>query len=115
MAGEGDAAVSQADAFAFEKAPLKAGERFSYRDTTAGGEHAMPGDRLASRASGHGAARGASPAAQTCGSRHLPIGHDAALGDALDQLVDSAPAFSHAQKDNRKADGLPVLPPYETQ
>jgi hypothetical protein len=115
MLGERDVAVNQADAFAFEKAPLKAGERFAHRNTAAGGEDAMPGYGLPARAGGHRAARGASPAGQARGACQLSVGYDAALGDAPDQDVDAAPACGHAEKDNHKGDGLPLLPPYETQ
>ena len=113
--GERNAAANQADAFAFEKPPLKAGERFAHDDTAAGGEDAMPGYGLAARAGGHRAARGASPSGQARGSRQLSVGHDAALGNALDLDVDAAPAFGHAQKDNVKGGDLPVLPPSETE
>jgi len=115
MLGERDVAINQADAFAFKKAPLKAGERFAHGDTASGGEDAMPGYGLPARAGGHRAARGASPAGQARGSCQLSVGHDAALGNALNQDVDAAPACGHAQKDNVKGDDLPVLPPYETQ
>ena len=115
MLGERDVAINQADAFAFKKAPLKAGERFAHGNTASGGEDAMPGYGLPARAGGHRAARGASPAGQARGSCQLSVSHDAALGNALDQDVDAAPAFGHAQKDNFKGDDLPVLPPYETR
>jgi len=113
--GERDVAINQADAFTFQKAPLKPGERFAHGNAASGGEDAMPGYGLPARAGGHRAARGASPAGQAGGSCQLPVGHDAALGDALNQDVDAAPACGHAQKDNVKGGDLPVLPPYETQ
>jgi hypothetical protein len=112
---EGDAAVSQADAFAFEKPPLHGSERFAHGNAAAGGEDTMPGDGLPARAGGHRAARGTSPSGQARGSRQLSVGHDAALGNALDQDVDAAPAFGHAQKDNVNGGDLPVLPPSETE
>lgn len=115
MVGKSYTAVNQADAFALEQAPLKAGERFAHGDAAGGGEYAMPGNGLAAWACGHGAARRASPAAQAGGACQLSVGHHAALGDTLDQGVDAAPAFGHAQKDNHPGDGFPVLPPYETQ
>ena len=115
MLGERDVAVNQADAFAFQKAALKAGERFAHGNAASGGEDAMPGYGLPARAGGHRTARGASPARQARGSRQLSVSHDAAFGDALHQDVDAAPACGHAEKDNRKGDGLPVPPPYETQ
>ncbi len=115
MLGERDVAVNQADAFTFKKATLKAGERFAHGNAAVGREDAMPGDALPARAGGHRAARGASPAAQARGSRQLSVGHDAALGNALDQDVDAAPAFGHAQKDNVRDRDLPVLPPSETE
>lgn len=108
-------AVHQPDAFAFQEAPLKAGEWFAHGNTAASGEDAMPGYALPARAGGHRAARGASPAGQARGSRQLSVGHDAALGNALHQDVDTAPAFGHAQKDNVKDGDLPVLPPSETE
>ena len=115
MLGERDAAINQADAFAFKKAALKAGERFAHGNTAASGEDAMPGYSLPARAGGHRAARGASPAGQAGDARQLSVGHHAALGDALDQDVNAAPAFGHAENDNHKGDGLPIPPPYETE
>lgn len=75
----------------------------------------MPGYGLSARAGGHRAARGVSPSGQARGSRQLSVCQDAALGNALDQDVDAAPAFGHAQKDNVKDGDLPVLPLYETE
>ena len=115
MAGESDAAIHEEDAFALEKAALKPGERLAHGDAAAGRNDAMPGDGLAARASGHGAARGACSSQEPGGASHLAVSDHASLGDALDEFIHSAPTAGHAEKDNRYGNNFPVLPLYETE
>ena len=110
VGGEGDAGAGEGDALAFKKAALQAGERFTHRDAAAGGEDAMPGNRLPARAGGHGMTRGASSAAEADGARKLAVGDNASFGDALDESVNVAPAVRHANNDSGNGDELPVLP-----
>lgn len=98
MFGERNAATDQADAFAFEKTSLEAGERFAHGNPAAGGENAMPRYGSALGAGGHRAARGTSSARQARGLGQSSVGQDAALGNAFDQDVDASPAFGHAGK-----------------
>jgi hypothetical protein len=110
MVGEGDAAVDDGDAFGFEKAALEAGKRFADRDSAARGHHAVPGNGLTSRTSGHGSSGGTSAAGQPRGAGELAVSDNATFGNALHQCVDSTAARVHVCKDNRKGRELPVLP-----
>jgi hypothetical protein len=47
----GDAAFDDAGAFGFEEAALEAGKGLADDDTSSGGNDAMPGDTLTTRAS----------------------------------------------------------------
>jgi len=96
--GEDHAAVSQPGAFGFEQALLKAGKGLADHDSAACGDHAVPRNSLAARASSHSSPRGASPASEPCGASQLAIGEDASLGDALNERVDFAPASCHKLK-----------------
>lgn len=108
MIREGYAPLDQANAFAFEKAALKAGKGLADRDSAACGNHAVPGNGLTARAGGHGASRGTSAARKAYGAGQLSVGDDASLGDALDQRVDSIPGRIHPSKDSWKGGGLPI-------
>lgn len=110
MIREGDPGVRQRNAFAFEQAALEAGEGLAHGDAAAGGDYAVPGNRLAARASGHGAAGGASSAREPNGASQLAVGDDAAPGYAFDECVHGAPAFGHAHNDSGNGGELPVLP-----
>jgi len=102
-----DAAFDDAGAFGFEKAALETGEGLADDDTSSGGNHAVPGDRLTARAGGHGSASGTSAAGEPHGARQLAVGGDAAFGDAFDEGVESLPGGVHAAKDSRDGCKLP--------
>ena len=95
MIGKNHAALHQPDAFAFEQTALKTGERLADRDSTGGGNHAVPGNGLAAGAGGHGSSRGASTARQTHRACELAVGDDASLGNALHQCVDFGESGGH--------------------
>jgi hypothetical protein len=96
-----DAAFGDADAFGFEEAALEAGEGLADDDAPSGGNHAMPGNTLTARASGHGSAGGTSAAGEPHRPGQLAIGGDAAFGDAFDEGVESLPGGVHVGKDSR--------------
>ena len=102
-----DAAFDDAGAFGFEKAALETGEGLADDDTSSGGNHAVPGDRLTARAGGHGSASGASAAGKPHRPSQLAIGGDAALRDAFNEGIESLPGGVHAAKDSRDGCKLP--------
>jgi hypothetical protein len=103
----GDAAFDGAGAFGFEKAALETGEGLANDDTSSGGNDAMPGDTLTTRASSHGSAGGTSAAGEPHRPGQLAVGGDTALRDALDEGVDSLPGGVHGGKDSRNGGELP--------
>ena len=102
-----DAAFDDAGAFGFEKAALETGEGLADDDTSSGGNHAVPGDRLTARAGGHGSASGASAAGKPHRPSQLAIGGDAALRDAFNEGIQSLPGGVHRAKDNCNGCELP--------
>jgi hypothetical protein len=96
----GDAAFDDACAFGFEEAALEAREGFADDDTSSGGNHAVPGDALTARASGHGSAGGTSATGELHGACQLAVSGDAAFGDAFDEGVESLPGGVHPGKDS---------------
>ena len=105
----GNAAFDDAGAFGFEKAALETGEGLANDDTSSGGNHAVPGDRLTARAGGHGSASGTSASREPDSPGQLAVGGNASFGDALDEVVESLPGGVHVGKDSRNGSGLPVL------
>ena len=88
---------------------MEAGEGLADDDTSAGGDHAVPGDALTAWASSHGSSGGTSTAGEPHRPGQLAVGGDAASGDAFDEGVESLPGEVHVGKDSRNGSGLPVL------
>ncbi len=103
----GDAAFDDAGAFGFEETALEAGEGLADDDTSSGGNHAVPGDRLAARAGSHGSASGASAAGKPHRPSQLAICGDAALRDAFNEGIESLPGGVHVGKDSLNVRELP--------
>jgi hypothetical protein len=103
----GDAAFDDASALGFQKAALETGEGLADDDTSARGDHAVPGDGLTTRASGHGSAGSTSASREPHGARQLAICGEASFGDALDEGVESLPGGVHPGKDNRNGCEFP--------
>src|SRR5690242_5271610 len=111
MIRKGDAAFEHTGALALEQTALQAGKGLANGDSSAGGNHAVPGNGLTSRAGGHGSSRGTSAAREPNGLGQLAIGDDAAFGNALDQCVEASAGRIHRAEDSRKDGLLPISNP----
>jgi hypothetical protein len=93
-----DMTRNQPCALAFEQAPLEAAKGFAHRDSTACRHNAVPRNALATGASSHGVAGGASSARQPRGAGELSVSNYAALWHALHERIELVPGRGHNLK-----------------
>jgi hypothetical protein len=98
MFREGYTATNEPSAFAFQQASLEAPKRFPYCDSTACGDHPVPGNALASGTSRHGVTGGASASRQMRGAGQLSVSNYAAFRHALHQRIELVPGCGHNLK-----------------
>jgi hypothetical protein len=98
MFREGHTATNEPSTFAFQQAPLEAAKGFAYRDSTACGDDAVPGNALAAGTSSHGVTRGAGASRQMRGAGQLSVSNYAAFRHALHERIEIVPGRGHQLK-----------------